>query len=148
MNRFLNNWPLKVTSLLLALGLWSHVRGESNPLETATFSVRLRAQAPPNLSLNAPGLPPVVRVTVRASHQELRSLSGTSLPLSNPLAPAATEAPPVQNNALSASLDFSAVAPTSTGAQLVPVRVEAQNEEVEVLGVKPASVSVVLGDMR
>lgn len=148
MNRFSNNWPLKITSLFLSLGLWSHVRGESNPLETVTFSVRLRAQAPPNLSLNAPDLPPVVRVTVRASHQELRLLGGTSLPLSNPLAPAATEAPFVQNNALLASLDFSEVAPGSTGTQLVPVRVEAQNEEVEVLGVKPASVSVVLGKTR
>lgn len=148
MNRFLHNWPLKVTSLLLALGLWSHVRGESNPLETATYSVRLHPDAPSNLSLNAPDVPSVVRVTVRASHQELRLLSGTSLPLSNPLAPAATDAPFVQNNALLASLDFSAVAPGSTGTQLVPIRVEAQSEEVEILGVKPASVPVVLGKTR
>lgn len=148
MNRFLNNWPLKLTALILSLGLWSHVRGESNPLETATYSVRLRAQAPLNLSMKALGLPSVVRVTVRASRQELRLLSGTSLPLSNPLAPAATDAPFVQNNALSASLDFATVVPGSTGTQLVPVRVESQAEEVEVLGVKPASVSVALGKTR
>ena len=148
MNRFLNNWPLKVTALCLSLGLWSHVRGESNPLETATFSVRLGLSVPPGLKMNAPDVPSTVRVTVRASRQELRLLSGTSLPLSNPLAPSASEAPFVQNNALSATLDFSAVSPDSTGTQLVPVRVEAQSEEAEVLGVKPASVSVVVGQTR
>jgi len=144
MNRLLNNWPLKLTSLLLAVGLWSHVRGESNPLETATYTVRLNTTAPDNLRLNAPNLPPTVRVTVRAPHQELRLLSGPTLPLPNPLTPAETDAPPVQNGALRASLDFSAVPPTTTNAQLVPIRVESNSEEVEVLGVKPASVSVTL----
>lgn len=148
MNRFLHNWPLKLTSLALSLALWSHVRGESNPLETATFSVRLAQNTPSNLRLSTPDLPSSVRVTVRASRQELRLLSGTSLPLSNPLAPVATEAPFVQNNALLATLDFSAVSPHAMGTQLVPVRVEAQSEEVEVLGVKPASVSVALNKTR
>lgn len=148
MNRFLNNWPLKLTSLLLAVGLWSHVRGESNPLETATYTVRLSAQTPDNLHLDAPNLPPTVRVTVRAPHQELRLLSGPTLPLPNPLAPAETDAPPVQNGALRASLDFSAVPPTSANIQLVPIRAESTNEEVEVLGVKPASVSVTLSKVR
>ncbi len=147
MNRFLNNWPLKLTSLALSVGLWSHVRGESNPLETATFSVRLDAKAPPDLRLNAP-VPSAVRVTVRAPHQELRLLSGTTLPLSNPLAPATTEAPFVAGNGLAASLDFSTIAPANRAAQLVPVRIEAQSEDVEVLGVKPAGVTIVLGPTR
>jgi hypothetical protein len=149
MNRFLNNWPLKMTAFLISLGLWSHVRGESNPLETATYSVRLDPKVPANLQLGAPVIS-VVRVTVRASHQELRLLSATSLPLPlpNPLAPATTEAPFVAAGALSASLDFASVAPATQSAQLVPVRVEAQSQEVEVLGVKPASVSVVLRKTR
>ncbi len=144
MNRLLNNWPLKATALLLAIGLWSHVRGESNPLETATYAVHLAASAPRNLEMDAPNLPKTVRVTVRAPHQELRLLTGATLPLPNPLAPAESDAPPVQNGALRASLDFSATSPTKGDAQLVPVKVESSNEEVEVLGVKPASVSVVL----
>ncbi len=144
MNRFLNNWPLKLTSLVLSLSVWSHVRGESNPLETATFSVRLDAKAPPNLRINASGVPSSVRVTVRAPHQELRLLSGTTLPL----APVTTDAPFVVTGTMVASLDFSPVARATKGAQLVPIRVEAQNEDVEVLGVKPASVSVVLERAR
>ena len=46
MSRALNNWNLKLMALVLALALWSHVRGEVNPLESATFSVRLDARAP------------------------------------------------------------------------------------------------------
>jgi len=148
MNRLLNNWPLKLVSLLLALGLWGHVRGESNPLETATYTVRLNTIAPDNLHLNAPNLPPTVRVTVRAPHQELRLLSGPTLPLPNPLVPETSDAPPVQNGALRASLDFSAVPLNKADAQLIPIRVESNNEEVEILGVKPASVSVTLSKVR
>jgi len=148
MNRLLNNWPLKLASLFLAVGLWSHVRGESNPLETATYTVRLSAQTLDNLRLDAPNLPTTVRVTVRAPHQELRLLSGPTLPLPNPLAPTETDVPPVQNGALRASLDFSAVPPTQADTRLVPIRVESNSEEVEVLGVKPASVSVTLSKIR
>lgn len=144
MNRLLPNWPLKVMALLLSIALWSHVRGELNPLETATFSVHLDPKVPIHLQLQTREVPSSVRVTVRGPHQELRALGGVTLPLPNPLSPSDTEAPFVANNGLSATLDFSSVSRASGAAQVVPVRVEAQNPEVEVLGVKPANVSVVL----
>ena len=143
MNRLLNNWLLKLTALLLSIGIWSHVRGESNPLETATFSVQLDTRARNELVIPSVGLPKTVRVTVRAPHLELRTLGGATLPLANPLTSAA-DAPPVVNGALTASLDFSNVLQSSGAPQIVPVRAEARGEDVEILGVKPASVSVVL----
>lgn len=148
MNRLLNNWPLKLTALLISLGLWSHVRGESNPLETQTFSVKLDTRAPLNLGVGKTNAPKAVRVTVRAPHQELRILGGVTLPLANPLTSADGDAPPVVGNALTASLDFSSVSPLSNEPQTIPVRVDSNSEGVEILGVKPANVSVTLGVER
>ncbi len=145
MNRLLNNWPLKLTAILLSIGLWSHVRGASNPLETATFSVNLDARAPKNLRVVSSDAPKTVRVTVRAPHLELRAIGGVTLPLTNPLGTPDADAPPVLNGALVAVLDFSGVSPEAKTAQIVPVRVESNAEEVEILGVKPASAKIVLG---
>lgn len=142
MNRLLNNWPLKFASLALSVGLWSHVRGESNPLETATFSVRLATKVPEQLKLASTDAPKMVRVTVQAPHLELRALGGVSLPLANPLTSSDADAPPLPNNSVVASLDFSDVSGDSDTPQTVPVRVESRSEDVEILGVKPASVSV------
>lgn len=148
MNRLLNNWPLKLASLVLSIGLWSHVRGESNPLETQTFSVKLDTRAPLNLGVGKTNAPKMVRVTVRAPHQELRILGGVTLPLANPLASPEGDAPPVVGNALIASLDFSSVSPLSNEPQTIPVQVDSNADSVEVLGVKPANVSVTLGTGR
>ncbi len=144
MNRLLNNWPLKLASLVLSIGLWSHVRGESNPLETQTFSVKLEARTPRNAHVVKTDAPKMVRVTVRAPHQELRIMGGVTLPLANPLTSPDGDAPLVANNALSASLDFSDVSQVSDEPQTVAVRVDSSSEDVEVLGVKPANVSVTL----
>lgn len=144
MNRLLNNWPLKITALVLSIGLWSHVRGESNPLETATFSVRLDTGSPGNWRVVASDAPKTVRVSVRAPHLELRSLGAATLPLTNPLASPETDAPPVLNGGLTASLDFSSAAKSSKAPQTLPIRVESKRGDVEILGVKPASASVVL----
>ncbi len=144
MNRLLNNWGLKITALLLSIGIWSHVRGESNPLETATFSVRLDLSAPDNLVISSRNAPKTVRVTVRAPHLELRNMGGATMPLANPLTSPDADAPPVVNGGLVASLDFSNVLPPSNAPQTVPVRADSKGEDVEILGIKPASVSVVL----
>ncbi|RYX84321.1 hypothetical protein EON83_10430 [bacterium] len=144
MNRLLNNWPLKLTAFVLSIGLWSHVRGESNPLETQTFSVKLDLRFPQTLRVEDTSAPKTVRVTVRAPHQELRLMSGVTLPLPAP----DSDAPMVANNALSASLDFADVSEPSGEPQLIPVRVDSSSEDVEILGVKPANVSVTLGKRR
>ncbi|BCM93448.1 hypothetical protein IAD21_05339 [Abditibacteriota bacterium] len=148
MNRLLNNWPLKLTALILSIALWSHVRGESNPLETQTFSVKLDVHPPQNMPVGATDAPKTVRVTVRAPHQELRIMGGVTLPLANPLTSPDGDVPSVANNILKASLDFSDVSQVSNRPQTIPIRVDSDSEDVEVLGVKPANVSVTLGKMR
>ena len=99
---------------------------------------------PKNFALTSSDAPKTVRVTVRAPHLELRALGGPTLPLANPLTTTDADAPPVLNGALTAALDFSAIAKPTDTPQNVPIRVESTGEDVEVLGVKPASVSVVL----
>lgn len=137
MQRLLNNWKFKLLSLVLAVGLWSHVRGEVNPWETASFRVPLRGGAPPRLLvLNRDKLPREVRVTLRAPRSRLRELKGFSPP--NPLA-APDEAPLLNTGAVRASLDFSLA---RLGAQDVPVNVQASIEDAEVLGFKPSGVVV------
>ncbi|RYG72219.1 hypothetical protein EON80_04385, partial [bacterium] len=93
MNRILSNWSLKLTALVLAIALWSHVRGEVNPLETATFTTKVDPTAPKGWSLqSSANFPKNVRVTLRAPRNRLRELKGV-LPL-NPLA-APDVAPPL-----------------------------------------------------
>ncbi len=137
MQRLLNNWNLKLLSLILAIGLWSHVRGEVNPWETMSFRVPLRDAAPSRLIvLNREKIPREVQVTLRAPRARLRELKGFAPP--NPLA-APDEAPSLGNGAVRASLDFSLA---QLGAQDVPVKAQASLEDAEVIGVKPANVVV------
>jgi len=119
MSRLLNNWKLKLTSLVIAIALWGHVRNEVNPPEDATFRVRLEAPPPPpNLMLlNARDIPKIVKVNVMALHLTLRELKGVPLP--NPLAPA-EEAPLLPAAQMYATLDFSLARP---GRQTVPVKI-------------------------
>jgi len=141
MQRLLNNWKLKLLSLVLAVGLWSHVRGEVNPWETASFRVPLRVSAPSHLLiLNRDKLPREVRVTLRAPRARLRELKGFSPP--NPLA-APDEAPALNTGAVRAALDFKlALSLARLGAQDVPVKAQASVKDAEVIGVKPADVVV------
>lgn len=139
MIRFLNNWTLKLTSLVLAIALWSHVRGEVNPLETATFTVALRAQAPRGFALLAPErLPATARVTLRAPRNSLRELKGGALP--NPLAPQG-DAPPLSAPILSAHLEWPLPKP---GTSTVAIKVDSGIEDAEILGTKPADALVTL----
>jgi hypothetical protein len=137
MNRLLSNWTLKLTALVLAIALWSHVRGEVNPLETATFSTKVDLTPPPGWSFqSATAIPKSVRVTLRAPRNTLRELKGV-LPL-NPLAPpdAAPELP-----MLKARLDFPVV---KAGASTATIKIESQIEDAEIIGVKPADAVVTL----
>src|SRR5947207_6285341 len=102
LKRLTNNWNLKLMSLVLALALWSHVRGEVNPLETATVKVRLHVDWPPGLVPDREVKPPAtVDVTLRGPRVMLRELKGGAL--ANPLAPA--DALNAVNGKVTASLD-------------------------------------------
>ena len=138
-NRLLNNWNLKLMALVLAIALWGHVRGEVNPLETATFTVPLRATPPPGMTIaNRAAVPRDVRVTVRAPRARLRELKGgVSL---NPLAPP-DEAPPLGEQFFQASLSFPV---PKIGTASAPVKVDSRVEDAEVLGTKPTDVVVTL----
>ena len=139
MNRLLSNWLLKLTSLCLAIALWSHVRGEVNPLETATFSVRLDASAPAGFALaDAQKLPKTALVTLRAPRAALREIKG-GVPTS-PLAPVGA-APLVTTKILGARLKWTL---PKVGVSTATVEVDSQIEDAEILGVKPADAVVSL----
>ena len=139
MSRLLNNWNLKLVALVIAIALWSHVRGEVNPLETATFTVPLQATAPDGLTIvNRNQIPREVRVTLRAPRVTLREFKG-GMP-ANPLAPP-SDAPPLSARYVSASLDFSVA---RIGTASAPVKVESLADDTEVLGAKPTDVVVTL----
>jgi YbbR domain-containing protein len=139
LKRFTHNWGLKVTALVLSLALWSHVRGEVNPWETATFKVKLSVETPRGFVLqNAEALPASVGVTVRGPRLTLRALKGGTPP--NPLS-GSEEPTPLSSRQLRASLDFSG---PRQGLQKVPVKAETSLADVEVIGAKPNEVGVVL----
>ena len=139
MNRLLNNWTLKLMALIIAVALWSHVRGEVNPLETATFTVKPRLDAPPGWAFqSATNLPRTVRVTLRAPRNTLRELKG-GVPV-NPLAPP-DDAPSLGPNYLQAHLEIPVL---KVGPATATVRVESQIDDAEIIGTKPADATVTL----
>lgn len=139
MQRITNNLGMKLISLFLALILWSHVRGEVNPLETASVDVPLKIQTPRDIVLmNENSLPEKVTVLLRGPRLALRNIKGGAL--ANPLAPT-EQAPNVINGAVSAGLDFSH---GRVGEQDVSVKVASNVEDVDVMGVKPSNVTVSL----
>ena len=139
LSRISHNWTLKLTALVLAVVLWSHVRGQVNPWETATFKARLKTDVPRGfIMLNAAELPKTVVVTVRGPRLTLRALKG--LAPANPLA-TTEDAPLLSAAQLWAFLEFSG---PRKGAQNVPIQVAVDIEDIEVVGSKPGELSVTL----
>lgn len=141
MKRLLNNWNLKLISLGLAILLWLHVRSEVNPLETAEIDVPLKLSLPVGWSFkSASKIPAHATVTLSGPHLSLRSIKGGALsnPL-NPLAPiAATTAGGAQVKLSAAEMK------PRKGEQQIALNAQSEVNDVEILGVKPASVSVTL----
>ena len=138
MQRLLFNWKLKITALVLSLALWSHVRGEVNPWETATFRVPLKWTPPPRtIALNRDKIPTVVRVNLRAPRSRLRELKGFAP--TNPLSPAAETL--INNGDVTATLDFTF---SRRGEQDVPIKAESHFDDVEIIGVRPSDAIVQL----
>ena len=126
MNLLLNNWKLKLTSLVIAIALWGHVRNEVNPSEDAIFRVQLSAPPPPPnlIILNAKDIPAMVKVNVKALRLTLRELKGVAP--SNPLM-VSEEAPMLTPSQMRATLDFSLARP---GKQPVPIKIETSLENL------------------
>ncbi|MDF2440565.1 MAG: hypothetical protein JWN98_1549, partial [Abditibacteriota bacterium] len=138
LQRLTHNWNLKLMSLVLAIALWSHVRGEVNPWETTSFRVPLQLDLPSQMVLlNRDKIPATVKVTLRAPRSRLRELKGFTPP--NPLAPTA-DVPLLSREEVTARLDFSLA---RLGKQNVPIRVEVRGDDIEVIG-KPDDVVAVL----
>ena len=131
MSRFLNNWELKIISLGLAILLWTHVRGEVNPLETAEIETPLRLTIPRGWVLtNANKIPPRVTVTLSGPRLSLRDARGGTL--ANPLLPPTNTRVKVQAAPLQAR----------AGEQQIALSGDSNLADVKVLGVKPAAISV------
>lgn len=128
-----------MVALVIAIVLWSHVRGEVNPLETATFTVPLQAVAPAGtMIVNRDAIPREVRVTLRAPRVTLREFKGgMSL---NPLAQPA-DVPQLSARYVHAELEFPIL---KIGNNSAPVKVESLIDDAEVLGAKPTDVVVIL----
>jgi hypothetical protein len=137
LKRLLNNWSLKLTALVIAVFLWSHVRGQMNPWEVASFKVPLQAHPPQGIILGASSrLPKTVTVTVRGPRLTLRALKGS--PPINPLS--STDTPtPLDSGEISAQLDFTGVHP---GIQSLPVKASTNSYDLDVVGVTPGEVRV------
>jgi YbbR domain-containing protein len=137
--RFTHNWALKLTALVLAIALWSHVRGQVNPWENATFKARLKVETPRGfVLLNARQIPADVTVTLRGPRLALRALKGPTP--ANPLA-TGEDAPLLLSSQARATLDLSN---PRKGEQDAPVKVVADLEDIEVVGIKPSAVTVEL----
>lgn len=137
MHRITHNWNLKLISLALAVMLWSHVRGEVNPLESAVVEVPLRMRVPSGFVLRG-AMPTKVGVTLRGPRLALRDITGGALP--NPLAPA-EQSSKVVRGAIRAWVE---VARPRVGRQQAVVRTQSFAPDVEASNARPGEVSFVL----
>ncbi len=134
-----NNWQLKLMALGLAAVLWSHVRGEVNPWEEATFKIPLELRPPEKMVVtNVEQLPRTVKVAVRAPRLTLRQLKGVAPP--NPFAPL-EEAPLLKDKTIRAEVEL---ASAGAGRQKATINAATQLDDVQIVGVNPDSVIVAL----
>ena len=140
MQRLTHNLGLKMLSLVLAILLWSHVRGEVNPLETTTVDVPLHLKAPDGWRL-ASDVPAKVTVLLQGPRVSLRNIKGGAL--ANPLMPT-DQAPNIVEGALSAGVKE--IQP-KTGPQKLTVVAESHVPDVEVLRASPPEIPIVLEPM-
>lgn len=137
--RSTHNWSLKLTALVLSIALWSHVRGQVNPWEVASFKVPLEADAPPGFVLqNEDAIPQTITVMLRGPRLTLRQLKGVAP--ANPLA-ASEDIPLISSRMVRAVLD---VESPQRGEQKAAIDVEAKLDDIEVVGTKPTEVEVTL----
>lgn len=136
LKRLLNNWSLKLTALLIAIFLWSHVRGQVNPWEIAPFKVPLEVRLPKGIAL-APTtrVPKTVTVTVRGPRLTLRALRNTTpaAPLTNP------ETPLLSGGQVRAQLDLSDVRPA---LQTVTVKASTDLYDLDIVSVAPSEIRI------
>jgi hypothetical protein len=135
MNRLTHHLGLKLISLALAILLWSHVRGEVNPLETMTVDVPLRASAPKGWIINNQ-VPAKVTVLLQGPRLSLRNIKGGAL--ASPVAPGG-EATSIVKGTVRAEFDWSR---PRTGEQKVGISAQSAVADVEVLSVTPAEISI------
>lgn len=137
MQRLTHNLGLKLVSLALAILLWSHVRGEVNPLETMTVDVPLRIKAPEGWRVVGE-VPAKVTVLLQGPRVSLRNIKGGAL--ANPLMPT-DQAPNIAEGAIRAGLEE--LRPRA-GAQKCPVHAQSNVADVEVLRASPPEIPVLL----
>lgn len=138
--RLTNNWVLKLTSLALALALWSHVRGQVNPWEVAALKVKLNGTPPRGYVLQQDVRPPrLIVVTVRGPRLALRQLKGGGP--ANPLA--GDEPPIVSSDLLHAFIDYNS---PHEGDHRYPIKAETSVDDVEIVATKPVELLVGLDE--
>jgi hypothetical protein len=138
MQSLANNWSLKLISVVLAFLLWSHVRGEVNPLDTATVEAPLRVFAPRGFRIaRVKTVPAKVNVILRGPRLSLRDVRASSL--TDPLTP--LEPAPSVPGTVRAFIEWNK---PRAGEQEVAVRADCTVDEVEVLSAEPAQIVVTL----
>ena len=132
LKRLLNNWSLKITALVIAIFLWSHVRGQVNPWEIAPFKVPLEVRLPKGIALGPTSrVPKTVTVTVRGPRLTLRTIKNASP--TNPLTTA--DAPfPLSGGQVRAELDLSDVRP---GMQTINIKAFTNLYDLDIVSVTP-----------
>jgi len=84
MKWLVNNWPLKLVALVLALVLWFYVSGESKggigfQGEKVIFPVPLRLLSPPEEEVEVNFQPDKIRVTLRGTPGRLKKITASDI---------------------------------------------------------------------